>query len=96
MALLVLVLLAVLPGGLMMLRFAGPAFALGLGLLLLDGRTGNLLLRGPGIALVVTSPVVAFFLLRALGPSLLVLAVGCGVLALVASRREAAVLSECA
>ncbi|KRD37295.1 hypothetical protein ASE27_07780 [Oerskovia sp. Root918] len=91
--LLVLVLLAYFSGP-MMLRFAGPAFALGIGLLLLDGRTGNPLLRGPGIALVVTSPIVALVLYRAQGPLLLVLAVGCGALALVASRREAALLSE--
>lgn len=95
--LLVLVLLTCFPGSLLTFRFAGPAFVLGVALLLLDGRTGNSLLRGPGIVLVVASPIVAFVLSPAVtGPSLLALAIGCGALAFIAHRREAAVLQELA
>ncbi|MFD6165560.1 hypothetical protein ACFWFR_10250 [Oerskovia sp. NPDC060287] len=95
MVLLVLVLLACFPGGLLLTRFAGPAFVLGVGLLLLDRRSGDPLLRGPGIALVVTSPLIALVLSPVLtGPLLLALAIGCGALALVAHRREAAILAD--
>ncbi|MBD7981630.1 hypothetical protein [Oerskovia merdavium] len=93
--LLVLVLLAYFPGALLLTRFAGPAFALGIGLLLLARRAEDPLLRGPGIVLVVASHLIALVLSPVLtGPLLLALAIGCGALALVAHRREAAMLAD--